>query len=241
VFNAKKIGVRTVVSTEMTEDSIVPVLPYVRDKIALALAEAQENILINGDLRTSGTTNLSGLTYASGGQLQAWDGYRRMAQISGTTTDLSGTFSLANLRKLRTAMGKYGVSTKNLAFVVGINAYHTLLDIEQVVTVDKIGSRATILDGQMGSIDGIPILISEFVSEDLDAVGEGTGGGTTEILCVRTDAMRFGDRRGITLKSREQIETDQNVVVALQRLDFKAVQSTADPIVSAGVGVALKA
>jgi len=243
VFNAKKLGVRTVVSTEMTEDSIVPVLPYVRDKIALALAEGQENVLINGDIRTSGTTNLSGLTYASGGQLQAWDGYRRMAQISGTTTDLSGTFSLANLRKLRTAMGKYGVSTRNLAFVVGINAYHTLLDMTEVVTVDKIGSRATILDGQMGSIDGIPILISEFVSEDLDAVGEteGGGGGTTEILCVRTDAMRFGDRRGITLKSREQIETDQNVVVALQRLDFEAVQPTSDPIVSAGVGVALKA
>ena len=93
----------------------------------------------------------------------------------------------------------------------------------------------------MGSIDGIPILISEFVAEDLDVVGENDGdGSTTQILCVRTDAMRFGDRRGITLKSREQIETDQNVVVALQRLDFQAVQSTSDPIVAAGVGVALK-
>ena len=240
VFNAKKIGVRTVVSTEMTEDSIIPVLPYVRDKIALSLAEGQENVLINGDTDTSFSTNVSGTTYSAGDQREAWNGYRRLARNSGTTTDLS-TFNLVNLRKLRTAMGKYGVSTRNLAYVVGINAYHSLLDLAEVVTIDKIGSRATILDGQMGSIDGIPIVISEFVGETLDGVGGGDGTGTkTEIICVRTDALRFGDRRGITLKAREQIETDQQVVVALQRLDFQLVQPAADPTISIGVNMALK-
>jgi len=244
-FNTKKLGVRVVASNEITEDSIVAVLPYIRDKIAISLAEAQENGCINGDVRLSGA--IDGITVDTN-QETAYDGYRVAAQTLGTTTDLS-TINVETIRKMRAGMGRFGINTSRLAYVVGINGYNNLLSLKDsgdnnvVMTLDKIGPRATLLTGQLGSLDGIPIIVSEFVSETLDAVGENSGSSTlTELLLVRTDAFRFGDRRPITLKSREVIETDQQVLVALQRLDFEAIYKpsiAANTIAAAGVNIAL--
>ena len=241
-FSAKKIGVRSVVSTEMTEDAIVAALPYVRGKIITALAEAQENMVINGDTRTSYTTNLSGTTLASNNQALAWYGYRRCAELAGTTVDGAGAISLGDIRAVRSKMGKYGVSPSNLSIVCGINTYNQLLSLDQVITIDKYGPNATILSGELGRLDGMPIIVSEFIPENTGASGRGTGAYTT-LLLVRRDLYWFGDRRDITLKGREVIETDQQVLVALQRLDFKPIldpaRSSAFKVSGALVGLTL--
>lgn len=240
-FSAKKVGVRVVTSAEITEDSILAILPYAKDKISLSLAEAQDNTVINGDL--SGAID----TTSGTNQALAYDGYRVASATAGTTTDLS-TLNITNIRKMRSGMGKFGVNSSRLVYVTGINMFNNLLSLQDsggndiVTTVDKLGPKATILTGQLGAIDGIPIVISEFVSETLDAVGNANGtAARTELLLVRTDAFRFGDRRPITLKSREVIETDQQVLVALHRLDFKAIHapSATNTICAAGVNIAL--
>lgn len=244
-FSTRKVGVRTVFSTEITEDSIIAILPHLQFKIARALAEAQENAVINGDLRIS-SSHLTGVTPGATSQVTAYDGYRRAVQRAGSTSNIGQAIdasgSLVKLRKLRSDMGKYGISTGGLVYVVSINGYHQMLGIEQVITIDKFGSNATILNGQIGSLDGIPIVISDFLPDDLDSVGLGTGGTKTEVLLVNRSAFRFGDRREITVKSKEVIETDQHVLVALQRLDFKPLYkpSTSDVIAAAGVNVTLK-
>ena len=238
-FSASKVGVRVVVSTEITEDSIVPILPFVRSKIITALANAQENTVINGDIRLAG--GIDGITGTTTDQRLAYNGYRRAVQLAGTTSDAS-TFNLAAVRKLRTDMGVYGVDTGQLCYVVGVNGYNSLLSLSEVTTIDKIGPRATILNGQIGAIDGVPIILSEYVSETLDGTGELAGTGTkTELLLVHKGAYMFGDRRQITLKSKERIETDQQVLVALQRLDFKPLYtpSASNTISSAGVNISI--
>jgi HK97 family phage major capsid protein len=235
VFSAKKVGVRTVVSTEITEDSIIAILPYVRDKIAIALAEAQENVVINGHATTSG--HIDNITSATN-QATAWDGYRRTSGIAGTTSDIGGALDVNDLRSMRAKMKKYGINVNRLSWVVGINGYNAMLrNIPDVQTLDKFGPRATILTGQLAALDGIPIIVSEFIKEDLNSSGLLSGTGSkTETILVRRDTWRFGDRRPITLKSREVIETDQNVIVALQRLDFKGLFNAAqEPYVAVGV------
>lgn len=241
-FSAKKLGVRSVVSTEVTEDSIVPIIPYVREKIARAMAEAQEEATVNGDTRTT-VANIDGLTAGTeSDRRHAYNGYRYAAIQAGTTSDASGGLTLAKVRKLRTDMGKWGIDVSQLAYVVGINAYNQLLGLNEVVTLDKFGPRATIFNGQLGSLDGIPIIVSEHVSETLDADGLNSGtGSATEILLVRRDAFRYGDRRQITMEAMRRIETDQQVMVSLQRLDFKPMYtpSATNTIVAAGVGITL--
>jgi len=109
-FDAVKLACRVLVSTELEEDSVVAILPLLRDKIVQALAEAQENATINGD--TAATHQDSDVTAATDTR-KAWDGYRKVA-LAGAKVSLS-TFNITGLRAVRTAMGKYGVNPNNLA------------------------------------------------------------------------------------------------------------------------------
>lgn len=243
-FNAKKLGVRSIVSTEITEDSIVPIIPYIREKIAGALAIGQEEAVINGDTVVSATIGVGAIANIDGNAVandrrHAFNGYRKHAWTAGTTSDATA-MTLGTIRKLRTDMGKWGVDNNQLAYVVPINVFNQMLSLGEVTTMEKFGTRATILNGQLGSIDGIPIIVSEYVPTDLVGTGLGSGTGSlTEMLLVRRDGFRFGDRRQITLESMKRIETDQWVLVSLQRLDFKALYSTSTPLVAAGVSIAL--
>lgn len=219
-FTASKVGVRVVLSGEINEDSIIPTIPFARMKMVRALAQAQENTVINGDTRLSG--NIDGVTVGTV-QTTAYDGYRRAVQLAGTTYDGS-TFNISNLRAVRAGMGVYGVDTGRLAYVCSIAGYHKLLGLSEVITVDKFGARATVLNGQLGSIDGIPIIISEFVSDTMTGAGINRGtSNKTGIYLVRRDMFQFGDWRQPTLKTRDAIESDQTVLVCLTRLAFKSL------------------
>ena len=94
-FDAVKLACRVLVSTELEEDSVVAILPLLRDKIVQALAEAQENATINGD--TDGTHMDSDVTAATDVR-KAWDGYRKLA-LGSAKLDCS-TFNITNLRAI---------------------------------------------------------------------------------------------------------------------------------------------
>ncbi len=237
-FDAVKLACRVLVSTELEEDSVVAILPLLRDKIVQALAEAQEDATINGD--TAGT-HMDGDVTSSTDVRKAWNGYRKTV-LSAAKIDCS-TFNKTNLRAIRTAMGKYGVNPNNLAWIAGISDYNKMLGLDEVVTLDKYGPSATILTGELGKFDGIPIVVSEFIREDLNASGiyDGITTDKTVLPLVYRPAFLFGDRRNITLKVSQELymETDQDVAIATQRLDFQPVQdATTEPIVGLGYNIA---
>ena len=236
-FDAVKLACRVLVSTELEEDSVVAILPLLRDKIVQALAEAQENATINGD--TDGTHMDSDVT-ASSDVRKAWDGYRKLA-LSAAKVDCN-TFNKTNLRAIRTAMSKYGVNPNNLAWIAGISVYNKMLGLDEVVTLDKYGPSATILTGELGKFDGIPIVVSEFVREDVNASGvyDGVTTDLTVLPLVYRPAFLYGDRRNITLRVSQELymETDQDVAIATQRLDFQPVQdATSETIVGLGYNI----
>jgi len=73
------------------------------------------------------------------------------ANVNGKTTWLppdylhfNGKPTVVGLRGLRAAMGEYGVSPSDLAYIFGIFGYVKLLDDTNVLTIDKIGPNATI-------------------------------------------------------------------------------------------------
>jgi HK97 family phage major capsid protein len=236
-FDAVKLACRVLVSTELEEDSVVAILPLLRDKIVQALAEAQENATINGD--TDATHQDSDVTAASDVR-KAWDGYRKLA-LGSAQVDLA-TFNIANLRAIRAAMGKFGVNPNNLAWIAGISVFNKMLSLDEVLTVDKYGANATILSGELAKLDGIPVIVSEFIREDLNASGVYDGSTTTQTILplVYRPAFLYGDRRTITLRVSQELymETDQDVAIATQRLDFQPVQdATSEPIVGLGYNI----
>ncbi len=224
-FDAVKLAARVLVSTELEEDSIIAVMPYLLDTIVRALADAQEDAAINGD--DSGTHQDSDVTSATDAR-KAWKGYRKLA-LAAATVDVS-TFDVTTLRSIREAMGRYGINPNDLAWVAGFRAFHQFLGLTEVQTVDQYGDKATLLSGELAKFDGIPIIVSEFIREDLNASGvyDGITTDRSVLPLVYTPAFLYGDRRAVSVRVSHDLymESDQDVAIATQRLDFQPVYDT---------------
>lgn len=240
-LTAKKVGARTTHPTEVTEESIIPILPYLRDKLAKAMRDVQEDATLNGDVLvgTSGAIDTDMKTASTKHRRAAWNGYRKLAIANCKVAAASATvLDVTDLRTLRMRMGKYAVDPSECVLVTGPVGYAKLLTLKDgsnpspVMTIEKYGPQATLVTGEIARVDGMPIVLSEFVRENLNASGVHDGITTTrtEIFMVNRSQFIFGDFRQTTLKSREIIETDQTVLVTLQRLCFKP-WSTTEPIV----------
>jgi hypothetical protein len=114
------------------------------------------------------------------------------------------------------------------------------------MTVDKYGQFATVLNGELAKFFNSPVILSEFVREDVAATGVNTSGGPntkTTVLCANRECFLNGERRTMTINRSDQrhIETDQTVVVGTRRGDFQEcfpTASAANKIVGIGRNIA---
>lgn len=234
-LDSKKIAARVVFSAELEEDSIIPILPFVKNTIAYALAEAIEQATINGD---ASTTHQDADVTSSDDRRRLWYGYRKLA-LSASLVNCSYSGAGANLtatmmRNLRAQMGKWGVNPEQLAWVVGPKTYAVMMTFDDIRTIDKYGPQATVLRGELAKFDGIPVIVSEFAREDLNVGGKYDGSTTDRaaLFLVYRPGFVYGDRRKVTLKTKEEIETDQTIVVSTARMDFERLYTaTGDYVV----------
>jgi len=225
-FTAIKHAVRMLFSDEMEEDSLVAILPIVTSELVYALATAEEDAIINGD--TASTHFDSDVTTATDIQ-KSFDGIRKAGGTNSSgvpsgngATDIS-SLSTANLRTMRKGMGKYGVNPSDLGWIAGISGYLQMLSIAEVLTIDKYGAGATILNGELGKFDGIPIVVSEKVKQNLNTSGYYDGSTTTDTVMMLANRKSFwaADKGSPRTDSERDIETQQTKVVVSRRLTFK--------------------
>lgn len=228
-FDAKKIAARVILTEELVEDSIVPALPLLKKDIVEAIATAIEKATINGD---TSSPHMDSDVVDPKDARKAWMGYRKLA---ATGLDMAGTLTHAQLNQLRGLMGVYGVDPNKLALVCSMLGYLKLSSLEEVKTLDKYGPKATVITGELAKVDNIPIIVSEWARDDLDADGYyAADGGFTQLLLVYRAAMLYGDRRNVTVKTDFDIERDQNILVATQRLAFTPVFADTDTFIARG-------
>jgi HK97 family phage major capsid protein len=216
-MTASKIAARSVFSEEVNEDSIIPVLPMLKENLARNMADAWESIWINGDTTLPGNLDID-VTASTDFKTTA-KGLRKRAKESTSALYALTTFNLVNLRTLRTGMGKYGVNPSELVFITGPKGYNKMLGIDEVTTLEKYGSGATILTGELGRLDGIPIVVSPHIREDLSTTGyyDVTTTDNTIIILANRRSHLAGEKRKMTLKTFEDIQTDETVMVTTMR------------------------
>lgn len=238
-LSAQKMAARTIFSEEATEDMITPVLPWLKDNIAVNMANAMENAVINGDF--SSVVHMDADSNVSSDVRKAYNGLRRHAKTSGKTAAIA-TPNITELRAVRSAMGKYSVDPKQLVWIVSPKGYQKLLGLTEVLTMEKYGSAATIVTGELARIDGIPVIVSEYVREDLNATGYYDSTTTTKTVMILAWLPGFwiGDRRLMTLKTFEDIQVDQTVLVSTMRAAFDSPYDEATECI-ANVGYNLTA
>ena len=237
-MTAKKLKARTLFSEELTEDSILAVLPMLKEELNLSGGEAVENVLINGDDSVSPFD--SDITSALD-QRKAWKGLRKLAITAATAKlDLS-TFDKDTIRSLKAKMGKYGITPADVVYIAGISSYNKALGITEFLTVDKYGPLATIVTGELGRVYGSPLITSERMREDLNDSGVYDGITTTKtgLLTVYRRGFVIGTRGLPKVKFRgadQDPDSDQNVLSVSFRKAFIDRWAVSSSVVTVGYG-----
>lgn len=227
---------RMLVSKVAEEDAIVAMLPWMQSELLDFMAADIEDAIINGD--TTATHFDTGVTDADDVR-RYWNGLRDIAINGQTGTDVSGgdtKLAVANLRANRKLMGKYGADPSKLAHIVSVRGGIDLLDDASVVTIDKFGPQATIMAGQLGSVDGSPVIASEYVSDFQNASGVFDNSTTTQTSAITVHRGGFirGQRRDMTVQTLHELyaEADQDALIASLRQAFTPLYPVTENIVA---------
>ncbi len=233
-FTAKKLISRNVITEEMEEDSVVPVLPMLKRSIARAHAKAEDNAIINGD--TTATHLDTGYTVAADDPRRAWNGLRDMCQsgMKQTGAAWSSAAGLGLIRGIREDMGIYGLSSNDLMILTNVNMYSKFKNVAEVLTMDNIGGAATILNGEISKIDGVELVLTQHVEEHQNASGvyDATTTTTTQFLMVYKPGFWQGVMREFRMQRVDKPERGVSYLVATSRRIWKPVyDTTTEPMI----------
>lgn len=230
-LNAKKLALRVGFSSELMEDSIIPVLTIYREQAVRALADAMDTVILNGDTVTTATGNVNSdnAIPTAGSVYLALDGLRKQPIVttSANAVDMVNVApTLAKLRETRFKLAtRYSARPQDLAWVVDGGTYAKLLSLSEFLTVDKAGPHATILTGQIGFIDGVKVLLcAQMPLTEADGkVGAVNNRGTA--LCVYTPGWYVGYRRRIAVSVDYIPYYDSYQLTATVRLAFASIDA----------------
>jgi HK97 family phage major capsid protein len=226
-FRAKRLVVLAVLADQADDETVVALIDVIKQDIAEALVNGMENAIINGDV-TAGDTNINGADVgaAANDQLRTFNGLRKITMNSTNTVDFGGELTYANIAGMRKLMGKEGVKQSDLVYVVSPATYHNMILIPELITVDKYGAKATVVTGEVAKIGAVPIIVSEYVPENLDATGVVTDDGDkTAILLVNRKYFAVASRGRAGFERDRNIVSATNLFVGHRDVDFNALLS----------------
>lgn len=224
-FTGRKLAVRVLWSAEFDEDSAIEAAGFVRNKIARSLRKGLASALLNGDLTT---THHDTIVTATNDHRRWCDGLFELSTRPATDTiaDWGNANTEAKFREQRALMGEYGVIANELIYVVSPGAYLGMMDATDwpnYASLEKVGPRAVNVTGEVGAVDGVPVIVSaqQPIQCDADGVWDGSGSFTRTVI-ANTRCFALATQRGITVNSAFDIETEQFVLVGSMRGAFEA-------------------
>jgi HK97 family phage major capsid protein len=209
-LNAYKLATNEYTAYEEEEDSLLALMPIIRDGMIRRVARAVDKAFLLGV--GSGSDPVKGLTN--------WATNTTAAGNTATTA-----MTVAKLRTLRAGLGAWGLDPAEVIYIVNTDTYYNLLDDEKFQTMNQVGTQATLLTGQIGQIGGSPVLVSaEFATPTSGAAGA---------ICVNPGNFIVGNQRGLRIDTQELVETQRRVMVASLRTGMTRVTTNLGNAVTA--------
>lgn len=216
-------------SLTLEEDAVIAMLPELRKTLVDSASNVLDDVLLNADTTAANNINRDtgtvGLTTVNESQWRiGFDGLLHLPLVDNTAqgTDFNAKVSSAMFIGLLSKLGKYAV-TNDAAFICDTSSYIQALGLDQVATVDKLGLKATVLNGQLGAIFGVPIIVSSQMRL-ADSDGKITHNGATNnkgrVLAVNTSQWRIGYRRRLMIETQRDIQKRQHTMVVSMRFAF---------------------
>jgi len=227
-----KFMATTHLAKDEEEDTVLPLIGYLRQAATRRMARAIDKAILRGDGSLSGfnasPTNgiVDGAGYAA-----VFKGVTTLASdIPALVEDTAGSTTKAtpvDIAGARAKMGKYGLQLgSQLVYLTTIEGYNELVSFSDFRTVDKFGPQATYLTGAVGAIYGIPLMITEF----LDNVG--TQDNQLGTLVYRPGFV-IGERRAMEVESEYEPRQQVTALYMSTRFDFKALSSNSNAALDA--------
>ena len=237
VINLAGMTVRCVVDQVAAEDSALALASVLSRNISDSIESAYEDTMINGQLGPidSFDSKLSLWTgpdnrWTAGSAKDhriVFDGFRRLAYNKSTWLDEGATakVTFAKIVALIAQMGEYGAGDRMLIVSPTFLIKH-LLQMDELVTMDKFGDHATVLTGQVASLLGMPVIMSRFLTSDLNASGFYDNVTKTQTGCIVFNRSSYVQylRRGLQIESQRNIASGAFEIVA----SLRSVMGSAD-------------
>ncbi len=231
-LSAKGLKTGVPFSDELNEDSIVAFVPELRRTLVRNAAEVIDDVLVNADTTVTNNINADAATISSSdaGKAQwllGWDGLRHLPLVTNTGQSVarSGAVTANDVynRALR-LLKKYAAAgvRGDVVFISDIQTGIASLALDEVETVDKFGTRATISTGELAGVYGVPLIISEqmLLTASDGLVTDGVAGTVGQLLAVNTTQWRVGFRRGITMEPDREPGKGQTTLYVSMRIAF---------------------
>ena len=220
-FTPHKFMATTHLAKDEEEDTVLPLLGFLRASATRRMARAIDKALLRG------TGALTGFNASPTNAITAGTGYA--AVFSGVvklaadvtlrvqTGSASDKADPSDIASARSTIGKYGLQLGDqLVYLTTIEGYNNLVTTSDFRTVDKFGPNATYLTGSVGAVYGIPIQITEF----MDAVG--SSGNNIGVLIYKPGFM-IAERRGMEIESEYEPRQQVTAMYLSTRFDMKAL------------------
>ncbi len=215
-------------SYDLDEDAVIAMMDELRRSLLRNAHEVIDDVILNGDTTVQNNINADGATISattagSGHYLIGFDGLLHLPLVDNTAmaNNHNAAVSADMFNEIRGKLGKYGVRPSDLAYIMDVNTYIKSLAVSSFRTLDKFGPQATVLTGQLGAVDGIPVIVSEQMAlADVD--GKVTNGGNANtkgrLLIVNRSQWRVGFKRELTIETVRDAQKRQNIMVLSFRI-----------------------
>lgn len=229
-LNAYELVAEVPWSLTLDEDAVIAMAEEVRSSLVRNAVEVIDDALLNADTTTVNNINADGATISTADAKKAqwllgFDGLLHLPLVdnTGQGNNHNAAVSDGMFNEIRGKLGKYGVRPSELAYITDVNTYIKALAVDNFRTLDKLGPNATLLRGQLGSVEGIPVIVSEQLAV-ADSDGKVTDAGNTadtgRLLLVNRTQWRVGFRRELLIETTRDIQKRQNIMVVSMRLAF---------------------
>lgn len=217
----------TYIDNDVEEKTLVNLLPMLFQGVARAHARAVEVAIMlpnNVAPRPNVIANV--------------DDFLTNAVASGVTTAApnGGTkpFTANMLTSARGAMGRYGLTPSDVAYIVSMEVYYDLIADPEFQNLNEVGDIATKLRGVVGGVFGSPVIVSEeFLGEGDDVIGA---------IAVNRNNYVIPRLRGVSVESDYEVANQRTMIVASQSLGFTELfdgdGAGNEPVVSIAYGAA---
>ena len=215
---------------ELDEDAVIAMMAEVRGTLLRNASQVLDDVLLNAD--TSGSSNinhdggtLAASTVGKAHYMVGFDGLLHLPLVDNTAkrNNFNAKPTVDMFNQLRRMLGKYGLRPSELAFITDVSTYIAMQAVDSFQTLDKLGPHATLLTGQLGAVEGVPVIVSEqlrLADADGKVTSDGNIADTGRLLLVNRTQWRKGFKRELLIETERDIQKRQNVMVVSMRVAF---------------------